>query len=268
MFPRRIQRTKKPEGPSNINGSNPITKGLKVALIPNEGGGLIVRNLVGIGNAVDGGGDGEWGINKKGRYWAAPDSTFAASALTLTKQPFSGAQSRTVITGINQTTTPSNNQVICNTGVSGTGARWSFKYNTTGSSELRIEIQGSGYTSSLIPSNDYHVIGICFEGTQLQDHRLFLDGIFEQASGATSVNTGVNGYEINHNTLLGVSRNDSEIEYHYVWDRKLSDAEILSIEANPYQILQPRTQLLPLTVGVAPPADTYGVRYYQTLMTG
>lgn len=245
----KTSHIQKPEYFVPIDWSNPLTKGLKIALVANERSGLTIYNLADkSNNATDVGGTGLWDINNNGRFWSAPDNTFGGDGLTITTPPFSGTESRTVICGQTQTTNPANNDHICQAGTSASGTKWSFKYQTASSDVLRIEISGSGYNSSLIPGLGYHVMGVCFEGTQLQDHRFFLDGVFEQATGTNSVNTGIAQYDISHSTVGNTNRCDDEIDFHYAWNRKLSDAEFLAIEANPWQILQPLRRYVPMYI--------------------
>ena len=47
---------------------------------------------------------------------------------------------------------------------------------------------------------------------------------------------------------------DGEISLAGVWNRGFSADEIRLFSKNPYQILQPRTQLINVTAGVAPPS--------------
>ncbi|WP_425399656.1 LamG-like jellyroll fold domain-containing protein [Aeoliella sp.] len=54
----------------------------------------------------------------------------------------------------------------------------------------RIELQGSGYTSSLsLNLNSWNFVAVTFDGTTLADNRLYVNGTAEQASGGNSVNT-------------------------------------------------------------------------------
>ena len=57
------------------------------------------------------------------------------------------------------------------------------------------------------------------------------------------------GYDPND---LSVGANESTILAVFTWRRALSALEIRALEANPWQLLQPRTQLIPVGVAAAP----------------
>lgn len=67
----------------------------------------------------------------------------------------------------------------------GNGQRWTFRGID---SAARIEIQGSGYSSSLSAVGQ-SLAGIIFSGATLGDHLIFVNESTEQASGANAVNT-------------------------------------------------------------------------------
>jgi hypothetical protein len=72
--------------------------------------------------------------------------------------------------------------------IGSSGTRWTVRL--AGAGVLRIEIQGSGYTSSLdLNDGNWHFIAVTFSGTTLADHVLYMDGSSVNATGANSVNT-------------------------------------------------------------------------------
>jgi len=254
QFPRKIPWTKKPELPqSKIDWSNPIARGLKIALLVNEGSGLISRNIADKNNnGVMLSADGGYGVNSKGRYWAATDNTGNQRAIEVAVNPSEGSSNRTVMLGLTPVTAyPAGERLIATAGAEAVGERWTFK---TSNGNLRIEIQGSGYSSSLAPiENEYNVAGCRLNGTTLGSHDLFLNGETESTSGGGTVNTAASVF-----TVLGAApnsgggeRNDAQLTFCYHWDRALSDIEMLSIQQNPYQILQPRTQYIDLFTAAA-----------------
>lgn len=94
----------------------------------------------------------------------------------------SGSQNRSLIMALD-VESGSNGMFCMNTG-GGTGLRWTLR-NSGG---LRIELQGSGYTSAL-SGDGAGVYGVIFDGSTLGDHTLYRDGASESASGGNSVNT-------------------------------------------------------------------------------
>ena len=158
---------------------------------------------------------------------------------------------------------------ILSLGTNSTGTRWDLKIL---SGALRIEIQGSGYTSSLSVTNDEWVdLGCSFEGSTLADHRLFLNGVFENTTGGGTVNTGDDGFYImssNDSLSIGNRGLAGKLAHCYIWDRALSDSEIRSISDNPWQIFKPEQPLTFMNAAITP-AGTIGplaYHHYQQLM--
>lgn len=102
--------------------------------------------------------------------------------------PITGSANRTLEFITRQVdATPIDRAMIFSLGADNTGERWSVNNDRP---NLRIEIQGSGYSSSLAFSdNTWHYGAVVLNGTTLGDHTLFLDGSSESASGANTVNT-------------------------------------------------------------------------------
>ena len=155
--------------------------------------------------------------------------------------PVSGAQDRTFIAVINHTS--SNAGFIFTLGGGGIGSdgqRWSVRVD--GSTGLRIEIQGSGYTSSLPANNGRHFVACRLDGTKLAGHTLFVDGQKEQATGGSSVNTNAS----NNIRLLGQDTGSTTknavdaIEWAAFFDRALTEAEIEAVRQDYYgRLLKP-----------------------------
>jgi len=250
MFPRKIHHTLKPHQRGSINKSNSISRGMlrlwqNDSLIDLDGHTLIndhstVADIV-LTPSIKG---------KVFDYGYNGSKTIAEAVDT----PISGSQNRTFAAWIYNTNTSTSTYIFhINDGSTGSnGTRWSI---ASDSSNLRIEIQGQGYTSSLGTAAGWHFIAMILDGTTTADHLLYVDGVSEQASGANTVNT------TSTNTIrLGGRDNGSttvkcieKIAIGGLWSRALSIKELDSLYANFNQLLSPRTQLLPLTVGVAPP---------------
>jgi len=154
--------------------------------------------------------------------------------------PISGSQNRTFFGAIHHAS--SNKGFLFNIGDGSAGvanARWSIRVDA--SIGLRIEMQGSGYTSSLVANAGKHHIACRLSGTQLQDNDLYVDGVFESAIGTNTVNTS-SSYVVSYgNRAYDGTQDDSvdSLEVGLIYNRDLSDKEIRLLDANPYQFLIP-----------------------------
>jgi hypothetical protein len=107
------------------------------------------------------------------------------------KAPVTGSSNRTFVAWIkpNETGSGTGTQCIAEWGTDPDNSkRWNFEIRETG---LRIEVEGDGYTSSLLPDADkWQLVGCRLDGNSLSDHTIYLDGKTESASGSQPVNTG------------------------------------------------------------------------------
>jgi len=257
MFPRRITRTKKPDNES-INWANPLSNGLKAFHLYNNGSG-IVKDLCGkfdlnINNAKP-------KIIKDGHNKSL-DYSPATSYANGSGDVF-GALGFTVTAVVDLSNISTNEQIfICNTDLS-VGASWGFVVQlhdngVAGSLYARGIVRALGYypaagTTDLYAESGIHTISFRVESETLRE--IFVDGIFEGANTTSvpypsGVDTLQTGYFARNGSLTNAAPYDGVLIATIFHNRTLSDIEIKSISDNPYQILQPRTQLLPLTIGV------------------
>lgn len=102
----------------------------------------------------------------------------------------SGTDSRTISAWVRTTA----DGAICSLGSGTDGERFTLAVT---SGTLRVEIQGSGYTSSLVVDDDeWHHVAVTFEGSTLGDCVLYLDGKPEVATGAQSIDTATGSNKI------------------------------------------------------------------------
>ena len=107
------------------------------------------------------------------------------------------------------------------------GERWSFLADND---SLRIEIQGSGSNTGLsLPDGKEFFVAIKLDGSTLGDHRLFANGVFENASGGNTVNTTDKNYFIGRNLLSYGVGSLYDVE---VYDTALSDSDIEALYAD------------------------------------
>lgn len=151
--------------------------------------------------------------------------------------PVSGSTPRTALMVVRIRTTASGGHFSIDPGDSGsTGQRWTLRQQ---SSILRIEIQGSGYNSSLAPAvGEWVVLGCVFDGSTLGDNRLFLNGDFEQASGGAAVNTNP-AYQLKIGGYTSGNEGNHDIAGAWLWDRALSDDEIRRLTGDPFGPFRP-----------------------------
>lgn len=80
---------------------------------------------------------------------------------------------------------------------SANGADWRLRDD--GEGDLRLEIQGSGYSSSLnLPTSSPGLVAVTLDGSQLGDHTLRVGTNTEQVSGTNSIDTGSNSASFGH----------------------------------------------------------------------
>ncbi len=104
------------------------------------------------------------------------------------------------------------------------GERWEFLLS---SSNLRVEIQGSGISGSttLNPNQTYNV-AVVYEGAPSHAVRMYIDGNLE-VSGTLTVNTvGTSDVRIGHTIHTGSRHFDGKIEDLKIWNVALSESEI------------------------------------------
>jgi len=228
----------KPKGQVEIDWSNPVTRGLKRYWLGNN----LVDLVAGSHLSPAGSGLAEVVVDKGSKTFKFQTSGTTGGLVDFAITPINGSQNRTFLGEIFHT--DSNNGYILNinptSGGSGsTGDRWAVRVDT--STGLRVEIQGSGYTSSLAANTGAHFVGCKLNGTTLGDHTLYVDGSNESASGANSVSTNAT-----YSARLGSRDNEGVIDpvefikWGALWGRALSDREIESIRLNPYQVLKPK----------------------------
>ena len=92
---------------------------------------------------------------------------------------------------------------------------------------------------------------VTLNGTAVNDHTLYVDGVSEAATGsANNVNT-TSIYNLRLGSRDNAGTNAVSIEkiaWAGFWDRDLSIAELNSLYRENYQLLQPRTQFIDITV--------------------
>lgn len=225
-------------GPAQVDPLHPKAGWCKVAIVPTYGHAL--QNAANYGFAPTVGTSAFQ--YRAGRYGAGWEKTSTADeAIDFPSNIFTGATPRTVILGFDKGTSTDANYVSL--GVATAGQKWSFRTLTNA---LRIEIEGSGYTSSLTVSSGYNVAACRYDGGALSGHTLFLNGKSEAATGANTVTTSATNFRVlgdPHGNGAITGANDL-LYWLYMFDDALLDAEIYSIMNEPEQMLMQDEDLL------------------------
>ena len=112
-------------------------------------------------------------------------------------------------------------------GTASTLRRYTIKRSN--GSVLRIEFDGGAFVSSLsIPTGQWSFVCVSMSGTTIASHLLFVNGVFQQASGSGTINTGAAfDLAIGRDVVAGLNRyTDGEMDDVNCWDRALSRDEI------------------------------------------
>lgn len=239
VIPRRGIRTKQPTSAVEIDWSAPITAGLISAILPSaklfagtspsSGGFTATNHLVTEHGIALGRNGGAWSLTQR------PISGIAATS-DMTMLAFMYGDS-TVLTESNPVTTGQSAAAISSSICVGDGTTKALRY--------RIYLGATRYAggSYVIPAKPTVVIGRQRYGVE---QALFVDGekdpITGSYTGAISGVTHFGSYNGNASTRVLLSA---------IWARALSDEEIRSISANPWQIFAPRETRLfvPVSAG-------------------
>lgn len=138
------------------------------------------------------------------------------------------------------------------------GTRWTVRL--AGAGVLRIEIQGSGYTSTLdINDGNWHFVAVTFTGTTLAGHVLYMDGSSVNATGANSVSTtatvsrsGLGPSGVTDGELTG------EVYDSRLYNVALSAGEVAQLYAGPEPTITSDATITQNGMTVAPVFNDYG----------
>ena len=223
--------SRKANRPRTLRTWHPLARGLRVALLPFQPG--MIYNRV-AGPAITVNATASVRATEHGIEWR-PDSV-TDNGLALSFNPFTGATPRTMLMGVRRGT--ATDTVYWGMGPETTNEKWALRHEAGGT--LRIEIEGSGYTSTglTIPTtqNEYYTVGCTYTGGNLSTVTMFLDGIFETVTDvSTTPNTTGDAYLLTDPWAnADKTGGDEGLIWCYMWDRALSQAELLSVYANPF----------------------------------
>lgn len=174
-----------------------------------EGSGTTAADSIGTNDLSLNGPTWKSGAGNGGNYLQFAGTDTQASWNSV---PRSGSQDRTLALWVNPNSLDSN-RTYATLGTNSNGEKWTFKVGKNGNGNLRIEIAGTGYTSSLtLSTGAWQAIGVSLSGSTLGDHLLYLDGETEAASGSATVNTGTSKQELGYTPFFSGRGADAGID--------------------------------------------------------
>ena len=254
MFPRRITRTQRPNQPIGIDWNHPISRGLVLSSYLSEGAGstrdLVKRKLATIGAGTiwqnTKGGKGLYSdktSSNKWFEWANADLPTIVEDLTI---------QITFSPNFDSTDGGSAFQYFCNATGSNADA-FRLIWTTTPQYRFRFFTSGGGtnldVTSNGFSAGDTVTVHFTYDGANM---RVYENGLLLGiANRAGTFSNGASPWRFMQDFAGGESNAealDGTTLVVNVWERALSARECLDMSNNSYQMLEPRTQLLPLTV--------------------
>jgi hypothetical protein len=236
-YPGKFSGLRKPEGLLKPDLTHPFARNLRNCIIDQH------LNDIGSPSAPSSLPEGTRGEDQFGSFYSKDVSTADTWTYSGNRNKILGAQPRTYMIILRRIGSYNSARII-NFGGTSNGERFTVRYDT--GNALRFEIQGTGYTSSLIVGDtDVSVIAIRSTTDQLGGGSLFLNGVKEDTSGGTTVIATTN----DDWALMTQSGMTDNVYALFGWDRALSDAEIQSLTRNPYQFLRRPYIYAPLVAG-------------------
>ena len=159
----------------------------------------------------------------------------AADRVLIPNLGITGGQARTITAWVYLDTSTSDVGVVA-LGEKATGKKYTFK--VTSANALIIEIEGTGYTSSLSLNDDeWHHVAITQSGDNLNTIVLYLDGTSENSTAIATINTNEIGENYIGRAPESGSFLDGNLANVAIWNRALSSDEINSVMWKGYQSL-------------------------------
>ena len=256
LIPRGVTGPTRPSQETSIKGSD-ITRGLVFAIVPQVGGAQV-------GNLIDGSLGAFAGSTKPswapGGYLSFPSGAasvasldYGTSKLALTRDLAQGAFS--VVAKVKRGTSTGGGIAERNDGNT-INAGW-LLYCNANCTQLTMERASVNFafgTSTAIPVGKWTTVGVTYDGSLNSATGGFIsyDGVGQTIT-TTANGSGIQGSDFANSMFVGrcgFNNNagiagcfDGQIEFLYIWRRKLSKEEILSIHNQPYAMFRnPRIQ--------------------------
>lgn len=226
-----LPHTNKPPYGFKLNRTHPLAQGLLAAWVFNEGGGSTVYSCCDIANGV---------------FHSTYPPTWEAYGLDFSSDPRNGVQSTSPPTALPQCVAAglqlggvSGSLGIANAKVGSASAQCLLADRYDGHIAIIPTESGSAgrmTTTVFAPWIQHNVVGL------RESLKVYVDGNDEAVEVDTNNYSGVidNVYTIGSREPGSYSRGfEGKLSYVYFWDRELTPVEIVSLNANPYQIFEP-----------------------------
>jgi len=225
---RTIPHKVKPSYPVGIDWSNPLSKGLVSAYLGDEyvqgrPSGLIAKSGT---------------VTKQADFINVDEAAYIDFDSNV-----SGATELTVITLVRRNSGSGYGSFV------GTETTYnaSFLFGVESGAATQFIINSNWAPSGTLGAAVFATRAVTYNGGSFQ--RIYLNGELD-AETTTTVPASINSH-----TTIRIGKNggygeDLDVKYTYIFNKALSHAEIKELTDNPYQILQPRTQYIPIAAEV------------------
>ena len=228
----------KPNRGTLVNKSHPLVRGMKCCFLFNESTGDKIFDLSGNENhgTISGYSNTSmsWDQTEKGSSIYGTDTN--TDYITVPHIDISSGG--TVLTLVKNNNIAADRCIVgCDDG--GANIEWQLWMDNASPDRYGFTIYDGGYVSiydSTVPTVAGTTYQVGFTYNAAGSGRLFVNGVNNISdNSATISNSGLDWriFQLQNGTKQAI---DAHIIYFYVWDRTLSDAEVLSIYKEPYQI--------------------------------
>lgn len=255
-LPKIIGKDNKPPFGARINWNHPLSQGLVGAWLFNEGGGIAVVDVTNIYRNYDG-----TIHNPASNMWVGPWLKFPGSGTTiLTLGNWPQYRIATFVAGITFISNSSYQQIINSDQTSGSARVFQYRITDTGSINFLAFSSGLQQVtgSTTLQSGSYYNLCGKVDGSNIS---IFINGKSDVTPGACGLLdtaalsvTHIGAFQQNVGDYVNISYiSNSYFSYVYIYNRPLSDGEILLLHANPYQMFLPSVWDAYFVPAAAPP---------------
>lgn len=250
--PKGNNRLQKPPCGVALNQSDPLARMIKGAYLLNEGGGAKVTNYAHPYNGVSATPTITWGkgYGSSSAYKGNGSSTYVSLGNSSTNPNLNIPGEMTILSMINLTNTSALGS-ICTDGAS--GYQWIFEANRVAG---KISVGWTNnlfvYSTATLTAGPWYSIGMTRSlSGSTYTAKTFINGLFDNSGTTTTVPSAQQGSWIGRLSTSGQYFSGT-IEYVYIWNRVLTDSEILTVHERPYRMFTPQLRKI-FGVGVVLP---------------
>ena len=246
---RKIPWTKKPPANTGIDWANPLSKGL-VGVFPFWEAGGQPRNIIDNSITALDEGDPSWAVNRDGITRDYDNTDSDSLAVSTTSKLRTIGACTLFFKGYNREAQASSAfNGLAGLRPSGAGGvPWAYNFRQNSALMQFHWRAGGGFAiataTTNLPTDDYFSI-TCTRPVLATSGKIYKDGLLlNETTGLSAPTAGTANLAIGQTIETGSENWDGQMNLFCIWDRELSESEVLTLEHNPYQIFQPRTQVL------------------------